>query len=426
MPNNWLFFSNLDTDGGYHDLLSSKPNLTQGLGAHFLSHFGSILDISFNHSNQFIESGSSALQESFSFLSKAAGTIFIWSSTKSKSNKFSKLSRNSQGSCNGKKVSSSAQYKLDTALGHKPSMVEFGFGSEAAIFTKLASSTLNFLYKQVRKNHAFTILSLAVALVPPFDNLSPKVLANAIQMEYQAGEISNIIKDTYRGCDSLSMSKVLCVRDAIEPKTGIMFPTILDASFNGENCQRPSTEVLVGTGSRSMRILKIKTLRIYAFGLYVQPDSACKKLGPKYANVPADELKDRSDFYEDILREDINMTVRLVISCNGLKINNVRDAFENSLRTRLQKINPTTDYSCLRKFGSYFQQEIPLPAGTAINFRQTIDGQLITEIGGKLIGTVHSKDLCRAFFDMYIGNAPVSLETKQDIAQNVANLVTRC
>lgn len=31
-----------------------------------------------------------------------------------------------------------------------------------------------------------------------------------------------------------------------------------------------------------------------------------------------------------------------------------------------------------------------------------------------------------AFFDMYIGDPPVSVETKQDIAQNVAGLIRRC
>lgn len=107
-------------------------------------------------------------------------------------------------------------------------------------------------------------------------------------------------------------------------------------------------------------------------------------------------------------------------------------AFEKSLRARLVKViiptvkihfwtqqycsinnffffpnqtNPDTDYHCLKTFGSYFKQDIQIPAvisywslylfgnwydgvnlkstgtfqGTTIDFRQTADGQLITE-----------------------------------------------
>uniref|UniRef100_A0A804PNT8 Chalcone--flavanone isomerase n=1 Tax=Zea mays TaxID=4577 RepID=A0A804PNT8_MAIZE len=211
------------------------------------------------------------------------------------------------------------------------------------------------------------------------------------------------------GCACVAVPRVLLPEDATEPTTGIKFPTVLEDNSN------LTTEVLVGMGFRSMRIMRVKNLNLYAFGLYIQPDSVCKKLGPKYAYIPDAELKDHPDFYEDLLRENIDMTVRLVVSYNGLSIGTVRDAFEKSLGFRLQKT-----------FGSCFSEDIRIPAGTKIDFRQTSDGQLITEIDGKQIGTVQSKDLCRAFFDMYIGDPPVSVETKQDIAQNVAGLIRRC
>ncbi|GMP84000.1 hypothetical protein CsSME_00037706 [Camellia sinensis var. sinensis] len=101
-------------------------------------------------------------------------------------------------------------------------------------------------------------------------------------------------------------------------------------------------------------------------------------------------------------------------------------AFEKSLRARLVKANPDTDYHCLRTFGSFFAQDIPLHVGTVVDFRRTADGQLITEIGGNQIGTVYSKDLGRAFFDMYIGDVPVSEQTKEEIGRNVASIMRRC
>ncbi|KAJ9168149.1 hypothetical protein P3X46_019708 [Hevea brasiliensis] len=113
--------------------------------------------------------------------------------------------------------------------------------------------------------------------------------------------------------------------------------------------------------------------------------------------------------------EDTGMTVRLVINCNGMKINAVKNAFEKSLRARLLKTNPDTDYSCMREFGSFFTKDIPLPVGTTVDF-----------LGGKQIGAVHSKELCRAFFDMYIGDIPVSEETKEEIGNNVALIIRNC
>lgn len=120
------------------------------------------------------------------------------------------------------------------------------------------------------------------------------------------------------------------------------------------------------------------------------------------------------------------MSVRLVVNYNGLKINTVRDVFEKSLRARLVKANPKTDFNCLNDFGSFFRQDIPIPAGTIIDFRRTEDGQLITEIGGNLIGAVRSKDLCRAFFGMYIGDVPVSEQTKEEIGRKVVGIIKRC
>lgn len=158
----------------------------------------------------------------------------------------------------------------------------------------------------------------------------------------------------------------------------------------------------------------------------MHPFDVCQKLGWKYASVPFCELNKQQDFYQDLLREDISMTVRLVVSCNGIKINTVRDVFEKSLRARLFKANPDTDYHCLETFGSMFSQDIPIHAGTTINFRRTTDGHLITEIGGNHIGAVQSRELCRAIFDMYIGDVPICEDTKEEIGKNVASIIRGC
>ncbi|XP_008786652.2 fatty-acid-binding protein 2 isoform X2 [Phoenix dactylifera] len=427
MKNSWLFLTNLDVDGECPYIFPTEFQLSEGFG--LLSQFGSLVDSSFHRSNQIYVSGSLALQEAFSCISKFSGALFVWLSTGSNSNLLRKLSGNAHGS-NSIFSQSCTQIKHFTSSSQNLARLHSGSGSNnefaiPVLLAKFVNSTIGRMWKEVEQHHACSVLSLAAALIPPFGNISSKVLSESIPLENTDERINGFMdrscnEDDYRGCSSLSMSNITWKRGAVEPKTGIKFPTFLEDNSN------PTTEVLIGTGSRSVRIIKLKSMNVYAFGLYIQPDSVCEKLGPKYSSVPVGELQNRTEFFEDLLREDIHMTVRLVVNCNGLKINTVRHAFEKSLRTRLLKMNPDTDCHCLRAFGSYFTQDIPLPMGTTINFRQTADGRLITEIGDKHIGSVHSKDLCRAFFDMYVGDVPVSVQAKQEIAQNVADLIRRC
>lgn len=94
----------------------------------------------------------------------------------------------------------------------------------------------------------------------------------------------------------------------------------------------------MGTGSRTMTIIRIKSLKLYAFGfcklfisnsalffiffqsglfftsiilcgflfvnfyIDIHPYSVCEKLGPKYSSVSVDELNKSHDFYQDLLR----------------------------------------------------------------------------------------------------------------------------
>ncbi|KAH7655419.1 Chalcone isomerase protein [Dioscorea alata] len=431
MRNSWLFLTNLDFDGGYR--YSGPIDFSEGLGGHLLSHFYSLVDNTLCHSSHFCTAGSSAVQEAFCCISKYAGALFLWLSASSKSNVFRNLSGGNSHGSRPRNVHSSMQIKHVSSCRKHPFGFHFGPPSSAGpaiqfFFTKVAGSTIKRLWKEVE---ALPVLSLAAAIIPPFDNFSSKALSECIPLENADEHINRSmdqlqVEHGRQACATLAVSNLTWSEDALEPKTGIKFPIILDSPLACEDGSCPATEVLVGTGSRSLTVLRIKSLKIYAFGLYVHPDSVCEKLGPKYASVPVPDLTSRVEFFDDLLRQDIPMTVRLVVNYNGLKISTVRDAFEKSLRNRLQKMNPNTDYHCLRTFGSYFTEDIPLPVGTTIHFRQTADGQLITEIGGKQIGAVRSKDLCRAFFDMYIGDLPVSEQTKREVAQNVAGLIGRC
>ncbi|MFS7991810.1 putative chalcone isomerase, 3-layer sandwich, chalcone isomerase superfamily [Helianthus anomalus] len=179
----------------------------------------------------------------------------------------------------------------------------------------------------------------------------------------------------------------------VEPRTGIEFPTISDNIF-GESNSSLNTEVLVATGSKSINILKIKAVKLYAFGFYVHPYDVCNKLGSNTRCFRRMKWTIITFLLIFFGMEDISMSVRLVVSYNGIKISTVRDAFEKSLRARLIKMNPDTDYDCLRGFSSLFSEDIPIRVGTTIKFQRTADGHLVTEIEGNRIGVVHSRDLC--------------------------------
>ncbi|KAL3497413.1 hypothetical protein ACH5RR_040145 [Cinchona calisaya] len=415
----------MDPGGGSSSIFPMDPLVPHSYGTHFLSRVAAFVE----NSRYICGPGSLALQEAFNCVSKFAGSLLIWFASGSNSNINHKV-LGKHGGSNPRNCKSKTQLKHIISCGEKFAGVfdncrckgELGI---PLIFSKMFS--MNQLFIEADQHCSFPLLSLAAALVPPFNNVCPDVLAVPLETgEVETPRCTSQRPCEIQGCTDVSFQHLTWTGHAVEPRTGIEFPTVLENIVTGETNSTFTSEVLVGTGSRIMKIIKIKSLTVYAFGFYVHPFDVCKKLGPKYASVPVYELNKCRDFYEDLLSEDINMTVRLVVSCNGLKINTVKNAFEKSLRARLLKTNPDTDYSCLQRFGSIFSTDIPLHAGTTINFRRTADGCFITEIGDNQLGAVQSKELCRAFFDMYIGDIPVCEQAKEQIGNNVASIMKRC
>lgn len=212
----------------------------------------------------------------------------------------------------------------------------------------------------------------------------------------------------------------------VEPKTGLEFPTQLSCNNVDEQVgdASPSCQILAGVGARSKEIMKFKSIKIYAFGLYVRPDHLRGLLGDKYKGFTAEELKNRPDFLDDLLRRhEVEMTLRLVVHYKGLKIGMVRNAFQDSLRNRLNKIEGGENDEGLETFCSYLSDDIRLHQGSTIDIRWQRGGRLRTEIEGRRVGVIHSPPLCQAFFDLYIGNPPVSAIAKKEIGANFARIL---
>ncbi|KAK8286874.1 hypothetical protein V6Z12_D07G020300 [Gossypium hirsutum] len=439
----------MDLDGESTCIFPMESFVSNGLGTHLFSHFSSFVDGSLYYSRHLYLPGSLAFRQGFSCVSKFAGSLLFWFSSMSTSNLSRDILANNQHGLKSGSCKSSAQVKHIAS--YKNNLMGFHFACESKGRSATTHVSLHF-FGEAEVLRSFPLLSLSVALIPPFDNLCSKVLPvprENTDVQMQEHKDRRACEVGHQGYGSPSFLDLNWTQHAVEPRTGIEFPTTLDNVFDRQINSSLASEVLVGTGSIAITIIKIKSLEVYAFGFYIHPFSVCQKLGPKYASIPVNEPNKHNDFYQDLLREDIGMTVRLVVNCNGMKASAVREClalldrlhfgflinwlncvcfsdFENSLRARLVKTNPDTDYHCLSTFGSLFTQDIALPAGTVIDFRRTADGQLVTKIGGNHIGVVQSKDLCRAFFGMYIGDVPVSEQAKENIGQNVANIIRRC
>lgn len=425
MKPNQLIISYVDIHRVYPYEFQPEFSMSHDLGLNLFSQAGTVLGTSLRHHRKISSSGNAMVHGAFNRLNKLSRALYFWLSRPSDPKILrwvASVAATSSRSC---------QLRFNQMGSHMQNLTKLQFSfpmrEEQAvqlILARLASATIGRLLNEQQRACNLLTLAGAVAIVPPLENISSMMLAESITSRNIDSDIRRLVDQPYvegkcLSCACPSVPSTIFQEDPIEPKTGIKFPTFL------EDDSSPSAAVLVGIGFKGMRVMRVKNLNLYAFGLYMQPTSIREKLGPKYASFPTDKLMENPDFYSDLLRENLDIRVRLVVNYNGLSVGAVRDVFEKSLGLRLQKMNPNTDFHCLKTFGSHFTEDIAIPSGTKIDFCQTSDGKLITEIDGKQIGAVRSKDLCKAFFDMYIGDSPVSLEAKKVVAQNVAGLIGR-
>ncbi|KAJ0111442.1 hypothetical protein Patl1_03380 [Pistacia atlantica] len=200
----------------------------------------------------------------------------------------------------------------------------------------------------------------------------------------------------------------------VDSKTGVSFPSELGGSRK-----------LLGIGLRKKRILGLKNIDVYAFGVYADHGDVKKLLREKYGNLSISELKENKEFNDDILEADISMTVRLQIIYSKLSIGSVRSAFEESVGSRLQKFGGSDNKELLQRFTSQFKDEYKIPRGSVIDLSKEPGHVLRTTIDGKEVGSIQSKLLCRSIMDLYFGEDPFDKKAKEDIELNLASLVQK-
>eukprot|EP00898_Chlorokybus_atmophyticus_P004038 jgi/Chlat1/4635/Chrsp3S05592 len=200
-----------------------------------------------------------------------------------------------------------------------------------------------------------------------------------------------------------------------ERSTGIPFPKSLH-----DDCG--SVQILGGVGMRGKSLAKLKTIKIYAFGLYIDPKTLVRELGAKYAGADPASLKNSEAFYKDLVRRNLDISLRLVIHYNGLSMGDVRGVFEKSLRKRLVKVGGNVNGPDLKTFAGMFDETMKIGRGTTITFRCS-SGRLTTHVNGRKLGVINSAPLCRALLDLYVGDQPTSKATKEMFGQSVAMLI---
>ncbi|KAG0582588.1 hypothetical protein KC19_3G071600 [Ceratodon purpureus] len=209
-----------------------------------------------------------------------------------------------------------------------------------------------------------------------------------------------------------SVSMASPVEEVVEPTTGMPFPGALEEG-----------RVFTGTGLRKKSILGLKKINVYAYGVYVDPASLKSHLGDKYSDTDPEELKKDEEFYDDVMENDVGLTVRLVIVYGSLKIGSVRGAFEESVGSRIKKFGGAENNDLLKSFTGAFTDDIKLPKGTTIDLTRLPGNVLQTKINGIHVGSVESALLSRSLFDLYIGEDPFDKDAKKSIGQSMASLL---
>ncbi len=175
-------------------------------------------------------------------------------------------------------------------------------------------------------------------------------------------------------------------------------------------------QLLIGTGLYTKTFLAIK---IYAFGFYVEPEGAAAAL-EAWQGVSERKLRKEDDFYQDLWDGDFAKSVRWIL-CRNVDGEDVAEAFDDVLGPRLERLAKRSSREqtvqaerALRSFRGYFDAE--LRKGMEATFSWYPGGRLVTELNGKVVGTLESENLCRALFACYLDDDPLDDDAKEGFA----------
>jgi hypothetical protein len=188
-----------------------------------------------------------------------------------------------------------------------------------------------------------------------------------------------------------------------EPRTSVAFPVELNTPAG--------SQALTGTGVRTRTALKVK---VYAFGLYVDPSGARGALAAWRGKGEAELARDES-LYQELLKGAFPMTMRLVMTRNvdGAQM---AEAFDGALAPRVTQAAARGlegGAEALARFRGFFTDR--LSSGTELLFIWAPGNRLVASIGGRQVGEIDNAALCWALFDVYLGPEPISPDGKKTV-----------
>lgn len=196
-----------------------------------------------------------------------------------------------------------------------------------------------------------------------------------------------------------------------EPNTKVAFPVEL---------QTPAgVQALAGTGVRTRTILQVK---VYAFGLYVDPAGARTALAA-WRGKSATELTRDKAFYDALLTGSFPMTMRLVMT-RDVGGEQMAEAFDGALAPRVAQAatrGMPGGAEALARFRGFFTDK--LTSGTELLFTWAPGNKLVASIGGKQVGEIENAALCWALFDVYLGPNPIAPEGKKTVLARLPEML---
>ena len=198
-----------------------------------------------------------------------------------------------------------------------------------------------------------------------------------------------------------------------EPESGTLFPVVLTPP-GGTTPHR-----LMGTGIRQRTIFRVN---VYAFGLYVDADAARAALS-EFAETAAVALGRDEGFTRRLLDLDFGMALRLVMT-RTVDGGDVADAFDDALRPRMPRAGPDADAAAaaLARLRGYLDVD-EVRRGTEIVFSCGPTGRLAMSVEDAERPPIESRALCRALFDVYLGEDPIERDGRRNIVAGFAGLL---
>lgn len=191
---------------------------------------------------------------------------------------------------------------------------------------------------------------------------------------------------------------------------------------------------LVTTGSRLFGLggfgsaLKV---RIYDFAVYVHPEQA--KLSSLARTSPRATMPLQQAQFCKSLRssDDIDMSL-MVRAARNLPIKLLAKEYERILRRRIQRVGGSqADKALAEMIRSFDETSLPesikqggsVKKGTLLTFTKQGSGKMTARANGVQLMTVESPKLCQAVFDLYLGDQPVSKESRQAAGDAVMGMM---